>query len=214
MHDEVDAVPDRLLADRGCERGVDDGERAAHRAEVSEVDEIEARVRRRLGDDEHRSARNHGLRELARGGAVDPRDVDPHAGARSLQERTRSGVHLALRDDVVTVEHSANTTDATAPIPDENAERVLGALEFGDRLLERPHRGVGVPAVELVGADAGRSLAGVVEARRLPRAGGPQRRGQTRSLLAAARRDGPGGGGLLRSSEDQGYSPPGIAGSG
>ena len=85
-------------------------------------------------------------------------------------------------------EHSASTVEATAPIPEPNAEGVLGALELGDGLLEGPHGRVGVAAVEVAGAHAGRPLAGVVEPVGLPRAGAPQRGVEARCPGTAARR--------------------------
>ena len=92
---EVDAVAQRLLADRRGERRVDHRERPADGAELVEVDEVEARVGRRLGDDEHRAARPHGGGEGAGRGAVDDGVLDAEAGARALHEgrscRRRSG---------------------------------------------------------------------------------------------------------------------------
>ena len=90
VHDEVDAVGERLLADRRGERRVDHGQRALDRRQLVEIDELEARVRRRLGQDEHRAPRLHRGRERARGDAVDQRHLDAEPCARALQERDRA----------------------------------------------------------------------------------------------------------------------------
>ncbi len=97
---DVDAVVERALAERRGERRVDDRERPLDRAELVEVGEFEARVRRGLGEHEHRAARLDGSGERAGFGDVDVRDVDPEPLARALQERQRAGVQLALGDDV------------------------------------------------------------------------------------------------------------------
>ena len=99
--DEVDTVGQRLLAEWRGERRVDHRERARDRTELVEVDQLEARIRRGLGEHEHRAAGPHGGGERAGLGAVDQRDVDAHARARALQEGERAGVELALGDDVV-----------------------------------------------------------------------------------------------------------------
>ena len=95
VHDEVDAVADRLLADRRGERRVEHRERPADGAEVVEVDEVEAGVRGALGDDEHRPAGAHRRGEGARLRAVDDGVLDAEPGARPLARgpscRRRSG---------------------------------------------------------------------------------------------------------------------------
>ena len=92
-------------------------------------------------------------------------------------------------------EHSASTVEAIAPMPDAERQGVLGALELGDGLLERPHRRVGVAAVEVAGPHPGGPLAGVVEALGLPRARAPQRGVEAGALVAPPGGDRPGGGG-------------------
>ena len=71
------------------------------RGQLIEIDQLEARVRRRLGQHEHRATRLHSRCERARGHTVDERDVDAEPCARTLQERDRARVQLALGDDVV-----------------------------------------------------------------------------------------------------------------
>ena len=115
----------------------------------------------------------HGGGEGAGFGAVDPRHVDAHAGARTLQEGARAGVDLALGDDVVAGRAQAEDDRGDGPHAGREGEGVLGVLELGDRLLEGAHGRVGVAAVEVVGTRGRRSFAGVVEARRLPHAGAP-----------------------------------------
>ena len=97
---EVHAERQRLLTERGGERGVDQRDRAAQGTELGEVDQFEQRVRRRLGDGEHGAARSHRGGERARLGAVDERDLDAEPGTRALQEREGGRVQLPLRDDV------------------------------------------------------------------------------------------------------------------
>ena len=188
---EVDAVAQRLLADRRGERRVDHRERAADRAEVVEVDEVEPRVGRRLGDHEHRAAGSHGGGELAGDGAVDDGVLDAEPGARALDEGHRAGVDLALDDDVVAgrAQRQHGRGDGAHAGPERQG--VLGALELGDGVLERPHGGVGVAAVEVARPHAGGPLAGVVEAVGLPRAGAPQRHVEARSLVPAPGGDRP-----------------------
>ena len=94
---EVDAVADRLLAERRGERRVDERERAGDRPQLVEVDEVEPWVGRRLGDHEHRLAGHDGRGEGPRLGAVDPGHVDAHPRARAEQEGARAGVDLACR---------------------------------------------------------------------------------------------------------------------
>ena len=160
---EVDAVADRLLTERRGERRVDERERAGDRPELVEVDEVEPRIRWRLGDHEHRLAGHDGGGERPRFGAVDPRHVDAHAGAWTEQEGARPGVDLALGDDVIAGRAQPEHDGGDGSHAGGEGEGVLGALQLGDGLLERPHRRVGVAAVEVVGASGGGSLAGVVE---------------------------------------------------
>ena len=159
-------------------------ERPADGAEVVEVDEVEARVRRALGEHEHRPARPHGRGERAGHGAVDDGVLDAEPGARALHERHRAGVDLALDDDVVAGRAQGEDGRRDGAHAGGEGQRVLGALEVGDGVLERPHRRVGVAAVELVGAHPGRPLARVVEALGLPRARRPQRDVEAGALVA------------------------------
>ena len=130
----------------------------------------------------------HGGGEGAGFGAVDEGDVDAEAGARALQERRRAGVELALGDDVVAGGAQGEHGGRDRAHARREGEGVLGALELGDRLLERAHRRVGVAAVEVARAHPGGPLAGVVEAIGLPGAVGPQRDVETRALVVRARR--------------------------
>ena len=99
------------------------------------------------------------------------------------------------------VEHSASTVEAIAPMPDAERQRLLGALQLGHGLLERPHGRVGVAAVEVAGPHPGGPLAGVVESVGLPRAGAPQRAWRLepwyRRPAVIARVAGGAGGGLV-----------------
>ena len=193
VHDEVDAVAQRLLADRRGERRVEQRERSADGPEVVEVDEVEAGVRRALGDDQHRAAGPDGGGERAGHRPVDDGVLDAEAGARSLHEQHRAGVDLALDHDVVTGRAQRQHARGDRPHARGERQRVLGALEVGDGVLERPHRGVGVAAVELALAHPRRPLAGVVEAVGLPRARRPQRDGEARALVPPAGGHGAGG---------------------
>ncbi len=98
---EVHTVCERLLAEWCGEGRVDHGDRAAQCAELVEVDELESRVRRCLGQRQHGAAGPDCGRESARLGSVDQGRFDAHALTRTLQERQRAGVELALGDDVV-----------------------------------------------------------------------------------------------------------------
>ena len=190
VHDEVDAVADRLLADRCGERRVEHRERPGDGAEVVQVDEIEARVRGALGDHEHRAAGAHRGGEGPRLRAVDDGVVDAEPGARPLDEGHRAGVDLALDHDVVAGRAQRQDGAGDGAHPRAEGQGVLGALEFGHGVLEGAHGGVGVAAVEVAGAHAGGPLAGVVQAVGLPGAGAPQRNVEAVALVAPARRDG------------------------
>ena len=137
----------------------------------------------RLGDDEHRPAGPHGGGERAGRGAVDDGVLDAEAGARALHEGDRAGVDLALDDDVVAGRAQGQHGRGDGAHARPERQRVLGALELGDGVLERPHGRVGVAAVEVAGPHARRPLAGVVEALGLPRARAPQRHVEARSLV-------------------------------
>ena len=90
-------------------------------------------------------------------------------------------------------EHRASTVEAIGAHAGAEGQRVLGALELGDGVLERPHGRVGVAAVEVARAHAGGPLAGVVEAVGLPGARAPQRDVEARALVAPPGGDRPGG---------------------
>ncbi len=183
---DVDAVVERALAERRGERRVDERERSLDRAEFVEVGEFEARVRRGLGEHEHRAARLDGGGERAGFGDVDVRDIDPEPLARALEERQRAGVQLALGDDVAAARTQREHRRGERPHARGEGQCVLGAFEFGDRALERTHRGVGVAAVEVAVADRRGAAVGVVEALRLPRARCPQGGGERGAARAPA----------------------------
>ena len=86
--------------------------------------------------------------------AVDDRVLDAEPGARALHEGDRAGVDLALDDDVVArrAQREHGRGDGAHARPE--GEGVLGALELGDGVLERPHGRVGVAAVEVARAHA------------------------------------------------------------
>ncbi len=180
--------------------------------ELVEVDEVESGVGRRLGDDEHRPSRTHGLGERAGLGAVDDRVLDAEAGARALHEGDRAGVDLALDDDVVAGRAQGEHGRGDGTHARAERQRVLGALELGDRLLERPHGRVGVAAVEVARPHPGRPLAGVVEAVGRPCARAPQRHVEARTLVAAASGDGACRGGGLVAHERRQATAASVAG--
>ena len=140
MQREVHAVGERLLAEWRGERRVDHRDRAAQRAELVEVDQLEARVRRGLGERQHRAAGPHGGGEGAGLGAVDERGSMPmrwHGPCRNARVPAYSWRWATMWSPA---EQRAKMTVAMAPMPDANAKRVVGALQRGDRLLERAHR--------------------------------------------------------------------------
>ena len=81
--------------------------------------------------------------------AVDDGDVDAEPTTRPLQEREGAGVELALGDDVTAGAAQREDRRGDRAHPAAVGQRVLGALQAGDGLLERAHRRVGVAAVEL-----------------------------------------------------------------
>ena len=72
-------------------------------------------------------------------------------------------------------------------MPDRERERVLGALELGDRLLERADGRIGVAAVELVGTHAVARRWASSKPVGLPHARRPQRGRQRRSARTRVR---------------------------
>ena len=94
-------MSERLLPQRRRKRGVDEREGAAQCAQFVEVDQFQQRVRRSLGDREHRAPGPQRGGERARFGAVDEGDLDAEAGTWPLQESEGGRVQLALSDDVV-----------------------------------------------------------------------------------------------------------------
>ena len=118
---EVDTVRQRLLAERGREGRIDDGDRSAQRAQLVEIDQLEARVRRCLGQRQHRLARPDGGGERT--------GLWPSTNVISMPKRwhgpCRNASVPAYSWRCATmwspVEHRAKITVATAPIPDANA---------------------------------------------------------------------------------------------
>ena len=87
VHDQVDAVGDRVLPEGRGERGVDDRGGPVDRPQRVEVDEVEARIGRRLGEHQHGAARLDGSLEGTGLGAVHEGHVDAQAGAHRLEEQ-------------------------------------------------------------------------------------------------------------------------------
>ena len=69
----------------------------------------------------------------------------------------------AMRDDVAARRAEREDGGGDGAHARCECERLLGPFEFGDRLFERPHRGVAVPAVELAVANRGRPTMRVVQ---------------------------------------------------
>ena len=126
--------------------------------------------------------------------AVDQRGLDAHSLARTLQERERAGVELALGDDVVAGGAQREHRRGDCAHSRRECEGVVAAFQHGDGLLEGSHRGVGVSAVELPGADGGRPPVGVDEPVGFPHRAGPQRGRERRAAVSAPGGDGPRGG--------------------
>ncbi len=71
---QVNAVRQRLLAERGREGRIDDGDGSAQRTQLVEIDQLEARIRRCLGQCEHGLARSQRGRKRTGLCAVDQRE--------------------------------------------------------------------------------------------------------------------------------------------
>ncbi len=160
VHHEVDAVVEGTLGQRGGEGRVDGGDGTGDAADVVEVDEVEARVRGRLGPHQHRATRLDRGREGARLGAVHERDVDPETRAHRLEDHLGSGIELPLGHQVVARRTEAQHHPRHGAHPGRVGTRRLGAFELGDRPLEGRHRRVAVPAVEALVTHRGRAPAG------------------------------------------------------
>jgi hypothetical protein len=170
----VNAVRQRLLAERRRERRIDNGDRTTQRAELVEVDELETWIGGCLSKRHHRAARAHSGGPCAGFRAIDQRRLDAHPLAGALQESKRSGVQLALGDDVITggaqrVDHRGDRAHSRG-----ERQRIICAFQNSDGLLERTHGGVGVAAVELPGADGGGSPVGIRQSVGFPHGAGPQ----------------------------------------
>ena len=163
----------------------------AQRTELVEVDELEARVRRCLGERQHRAAGPQRGGERAGLGAVDERDLDAHALARALQERERAGVQLALGDDVIAGASTGRRSPwRWRPCPRRTPvrRRRLPARRSPPRTTARSGSSSGCRTRRR----ASRWPAGWRRpARRTPMRAGPQRRGQGRSAVRAAGGDRP-----------------------
>ena len=152
MQHQIHTVIERSHTERRGEGGIDHGDRTFDRTEIVEVDQIEQRIGRRLGEHQHRATRYHRIGERARLRAIDERDVDTEPRAHTGEQLHGSAVQLLLRHDVIALgaqpqDHPGDRAHARGVGP-----RRLGPLEFGHRALEGIHGRVAVTAVELLGS--------------------------------------------------------------
>ena len=182
----------RCARERCRQRRVDHRDRPAQRPDLVEVDDVDARIGRRLGDHEHRATRTDGLGERSGPGAVDEGDVDPEARTHTRQQLHRAAVELLLGDDVVAGRAQAEHHRRHRAHSRRKGASGLGPLEVGDGLLERCHGRVAVAAVEARGLRAVRHPAALVERRHHERGGRHQRRSERRVVGVASGRDGSG----------------------
>ena len=178
MERDVHAVVEGPLAERCRERRIDHGERTLDGSQFIEVGELEARVGWGLGQHDHGAARLHGVGERARRRDVDERRLDTESCARPLEERQRSGVELALGHDVASGRAEGQHRRRDGAHAGCECQGLLGAFELGHRLLERPHRRVAVPTVEVAMAHRGGAAVRIVEGLGLPRRRCPERRSE------------------------------------
>ena len=176
MERDVHAVVERSLAQRRREGRIDHGEGSLDGSQCVEVGQLEARVRGGLGQHDHGPAGLHGLGERAGRGDVDERRFDPESCTRPLEECQRSGVELALGHDVAPGRTEGQHRRCDGTHSRRERQGFLGAFELGHRLLERSHRRIAVPAVEVAVAHRGGPAVRVVERVGFPRRRGPERR--------------------------------------
>ena len=146
---QLHAVVQRSHTEWRGQRGIDRRDRALDRTEFVEVDQIEQRIGRGLGEHEHGAARNHRLRERAWFGAVDECDVDSETRTHSGEQLSRSAVRLLLCHDVITFAAQAEHDTGESTHARGERSRRLGTFEFGHRVFERVDGGIAVTAVEL-----------------------------------------------------------------
>ena len=180
----------RLLRQGRRERRVDRLHRPLDRTQTCQVDQVEAWVRRGLGQQQHRSAGYDRCLPCSGVGTVDEGHVDAEPGAHRLQQHLRARVQLVLADDVVTGRTQAEHHRSDRAHPRAEGSRRLGALELGDRLLEGVDGRVAVAAVERRGADRSGHAAAFLDGRRHECRRRPQHRRERRPVGAPAGADG------------------------
>ncbi len=190
VHDDVRAVREGLLAERGRERVVDRGQDPAlarRREEGGKVGDLEHGVRRGLDEEERRAV--EGRDDLVGVGDVDAHDLDAGPCREVVREAERHLVGVARQHDLPARGHGREHRGDRRHPGAEHHAGVLRALERGERLLERvPRLGVH-PRVQ--------ELARLLDALRHVRRGQHDRGVHGRALrpLGASRGDGDGRGG-------------------
>ena len=162
MDHQVRPVLDRSEQGRAEERVVGDDEQPAPMAELGDridVGDAQARVRRGLEEQRLRRGRD---RRLDRGEVrhVDARDADPKSREVLVEQHLRDHEQLVADDDVVPEAQMREEGRRDGRHAGRRDDPVLGALDRGDLLLQRPVRRVARARVEV---DAGLPREGTVD---------------------------------------------------
>ena len=178
MNHQLHAVFDGSHTEWCGQRGVDCRDRTLDRTQFVEIDEIEQRIGRRLGENQHRATRNHRFGECAGSGRIDESDVDAETRTHSGEQLRGAAVGLLLRHDVITLAAQTEHHTGDRTHPRGEGPRRLGPFQFRHCVLEGVDGGIAVAAVELGGSRRMRQTLTIGQGIDLERGRRPQDRGQ------------------------------------